>query len=457
MNIPAHRISIRVPGRFIRLLVSLLLCWPTGSIVAQTQTIDQARPLTRYQPGQSSSEATLLRFAQIIDGDGKVIQGRDIVVIDGHIAVIGDNLRPQFPKAQMLDLHQLYAVPGLIDTHVHVTYGLPGPGQGDAWSQLLEKTPPAQRLVAAIDNAQKMLANGVTTARDLFALDGVDFELRTLINTGVVAGPRLVLSGVGIHPMTLPQDTTDSAHRVRNLSAAARRVAASGAQWVKIFATTGTADDLTGEQIFFYPEIKAVVDIAHGAGLRVAVHSYSPDAVMDALRAGVDSIEHPVGVDSNTLQAWAKTDTFYVPTIDHNRYYAEHRNEYGYGKETEQMLHLFVQDNIKTLSQAHSAGVRIAFGSDAVMSMFGQNTRELEWFVEAGMTTSQALKAATYDAAALLGMEDQVGRLQPGYRADIVAVCGDPLTDIQSVTRRVALVMKAGAIVHYDKHNALCP
>ena len=220
-----------------------------------------------------------------------------------------------------------------------------------------------------------------------------------------------------------------------------------GADWVKIFASTGSADDLTGKQIFSYPEIKAATDVAHAAGLRVALHSYGPAAVPDALRAGVDSIEHPVGVSAATLERWAESATFYVPTIDHNRYYADHRGEYGYDENIADDLHRFVQDNVETLRLAHAAGVRIAMGSDAVMSMFGQNTRELEWFVAAGMTPAQALHAATLNAAVLLGQEHTLGRLKAGYTADIVAVAGDPLTDIEAVSRRVRWVMKDGVVV----------
>jgi imidazolonepropionase-like amidohydrolase len=220
-----------------------------------------------------------------------------------------------------------------------------------------------------------------------------------------------------------------------------------GADWLKIFATTGSADDLSATQVFFYPEIKAATDIAHAAGLRVAVHSYGAVAVDDALRAGVDSIEHAVGLSDAQRARWARTDTVYVPTIDHNRYYAEHRDEYGYDDTVEQALYEFVNANLEELRLAHAAGIKIAMGSDAVMSMFGQNTRELEWFVAAGMTSAEAIQAATMNGAALLGQEARLGRLKVGYAADIDAVEGDPLTDIRAVTRKVRWVMKAGKVV----------
>jgi imidazolonepropionase-like amidohydrolase len=177
------------------------------------------------------------------------------------------------------------------------------------------------------------------------------------------------------------------------------------------------------------------------------VHSYGPAAVADALRAGVDSIEHPVGLDDQLLEQWAASDTIYVPTIDHNRYYADHRDEYGYDEAVESELHEFVQRNVETLRRAHRAGLTIAMGSDAVMSGFGQNTRELEWFVEAGMTPAQAIQTATVNGALLLGQEEFLGRLKFGFAADIVAVEGDPLRDIRALTQNVKWVMKNGEVV----------
>ena len=254
---------------------------------------------------------------------------------------------------------------------------------------------------------------------------------------------------MGFHPLALPPvEAGQQRDLIAEFSNLARERVQAGADWIKIFATTGSADDLSGKQIFHYPEIKAATDIAHAAGLRVALHAYGPSAVADALRAEVDSIEHPVGVDQETLKLWARTDTFYVPTIDHNRYYADHRDEYGYDENVASNLRGFVSRNVESLRSARAAGIHVAMGSDAVMSMFGQNTRELEWFVEAGMTPAQALQAATIGGATLLGQEHFLGRLKAGYAADIVAVQGDPLTDIQALTRRVKWVMKGGDVVH---------
>ena len=395
----------------------------------------------------AASRTTILHFGRIVDGTGEVLGGREIAVRDGIIVDVGDRLSEHHAGARSIDLGGLVAVPGLIDAHVHITYALAGPSQGDAWAEL-EQTSAADRLAGARRNAIKALEVGVTTARDLFSTDGLGFELRDLIDKGAIQGPRLYLSGVGLHPQTLqPLAAGEQRDIVAEFTAIARKRVVEGADWVKIFATTGSADDLTASQNFHYPEIKAVVDIAHAAGLRVAVHSYGPAAVADALKAGVDSIEHPVGLDAATLSTWAKTDTIYVPTIDHNRYYADHRGEFGYDEKVERELRDFVEKNVETLRRAQAAGIRVAMGSDAVMTMFGQNTRELEWFVAAGMTPAEALRAATVNGASLLGRENKLGRLAPGYAADIVAVRGDPLADIRALTRGVVWVMKGGEVV----------
>jgi imidazolonepropionase-like amidohydrolase len=393
------------------------------------------------------ADTTLLRFARLVDGTGEVLQGHEIVVEDGLIVAIGDDLGAKYPEAAEISNDDLVALPGLIDAHVHMTYALSGPSEGDAWTQLFA-TPADDRMPGAIHNAKKTIQSGVTAARDLFAFDGLDVRLKALIDDDLIPGPRLFVSGEGFHPLTLaalPEDMERDL--IAEFSDMARQRVAGGADWVKIFATSGSADDLTDKQNFFYPEIKAATDIAHAAGLRVAVHSYGPSAVLDALRAGVDSIEHPVGLDDELVDRWAKSETFYVPTIDHNRYYADHRSEYGYSEETERQLRDFVKRNVSSLRRAHKAGVRIAMGSDAVMSMFGQNSRELEWFVQAGMTPGEALHAATVNGAALLGQEQTLGRLKKGFAADIIAVQGDPLDDIRALTRNVVWVMKAGRIV----------
>jgi imidazolonepropionase-like amidohydrolase len=231
---------------------------------------------------------------------------------------------------------------------------------------------------------------------------------------------------------------------------AARQVIASGADWVKIYGSTGGFDDVTQFQTFTFEEMKAAVDVTHALGKKIAIHSYGPAGARDAVRAGADSLEHATDLDDQTISEMVKRRTYYVPTIDHNQYYVENAdNVYRFPPGTKEQLLAYIQRNLETARKAFRAGVRIVLGSDAVYSGWGLNMRELDWFVKMGMTPEQALKTATTEPAAMLGMEKSLGAVAPGFYADIVAVEGDPLASITAVSRpdSVRWVMKGGQVV----------
>jgi imidazolonepropionase-like amidohydrolase len=320
------------------------------------------------------------------------------------------------------------------------------------WPQLAQQRP-AFLVYMAQENARKTLETGVTSVRDLGASDYADITMRDLINRGAMVGPRMFVAGCGLmvtsdpyHPNPSPP-ACGQADGVPEVLRAVRQQVAAGADVVKMYGSTGSDQDVTGFQTFDFDEMKAAVDTAHKFGKRIAIHTYGPDGARDAVRAGTDSVEHAVDMDDATLSEMAKRGTFYVPTIDHNRYYVEYRNEYGYDEKAAARLNDYIQRNFATAKRAHKAGVRFAMGSDAVFTMFGQNTRELAWFVRAGMTPAEALATATANAAALLGMSDTLGAVAPGYFADLVAVEGDPLADINVVINNVRWVMKDGRVV----------
>ena len=226
-----------------------------------------------------------------------------------------------------------------------------------------------------------------------------------------------------------------------------RQQVAAGADVIKMYGSTGSGRDVTGFQTFTFEEMKAAVDAAHALGKRIAIHTYGPDGARDAVRAGADSVEHATGMDEATIAEMARRKTFYVPTIDHNRYYVDNYRKLNYPPSAVDDLKDYIARNLETARQAFRGGVRFAMGSDAVYTMFGENTRELGWFVKAGMTPEQALRAATANGAELLGMEKSLGAIRPGFLADIAAVEGDPLADIEVVIQKVRWVMKGGAVV----------
>jgi imidazolonepropionase-like amidohydrolase len=172
------------------------------------------------------------------------------------------------------------------------------------------------------------------------------------------------------------------------------------------------------------------------------------------VRAGADSVEHAVDMDDDTLKEMARRGIIYVPTIDHNRYYIENGSKIGYKPGFEEGHLAFIKRNVETLRRAHKAGVRVAMGSDAIYSMFGENTRELGWYIKAGMTPEEALRTATVNGAVLVNEENELGAIAPGYYADLVAVEGDPLADINVVISKVRWVTKGGIVV-VDKTRPL--
>jgi imidazolonepropionase-like amidohydrolase len=299
----------------------------------------------------------------------------------------------------------------------------------------------------AQENARKTLETGVTTVRDLGAADYADIAMRDLIAQGQMPGPRMFVAGYGLLITRGRTPSPNTADGVAEVLRVVRQQVAAGADVIKMYGSTGSGRDVTGFQTFTFEEMKAAVDAAHALGKRIAIHTYGPDGARDAVRAGADSIEHATGMDDATIAEMARRKTFYVPTIDHNRYYVDNYRKLNYPPSAVDDLQGYIARNLETARQAFRGGVRFAMGSDAVYTMFGENTRELGWFVKAGMTPEQALRAATANGAELLGMEKSLGAIRPGLIADIAAVEGDPLADIEVVIQKVRWVMKGGAVV----------
>ena len=419
--------------RSTRLLVVLFFLATSSTAVAATKAI---------------------KFGKLVDGTGKVFTNAVVIVDDDRVRSVasGDASIPK--EAEVIDLSRYTGVPGLIDAHTHITYYWDG------------TTPPRSELrhtavtaFLAQENAQRALEAGVTTIRNLNSPDGTDLAMRDLINMGKMIGPRMFVSGLGIRitrstappaPIGIMADGVDAVIH------AVRQVIASGADWVKMYGSTGGFDDVTQAQTFTFEEMKAAVDATHALGKKIAIHSYGPGGARDAVRAGTDSLEHATDMDDQTIAEMVKRKTYYAPTIDHNQYYVENDDTvYHFPPGAKERLRDYIQRNFETARKAFRAGVHMIVGSDAVYNGWGLNMRELDWFVKMGMTPAQALKTATTEPAAMLGMEKSLGAVAPGFYADIVAVEGDPLVNITAVSRRdnVRWVMKAGRVV-VDKTKA---
>jgi imidazolonepropionase-like amidohydrolase len=341
----------------------------------------------------------------------------------------------------------------MIDAHTHVTY---------YWGGEPNTTPRRQpRRAVAVTvflsqaNGKKALEAGTTTLRDLNAAGGADLAMRDLINMGAMVGPRLFVSSTGLRSYKGQPGVTDP------LAEAAKRTKAvidEGADWVKVFGSTGGFDNVTMDQTVSYDEMKTIVDTAHALGHKVAIHSYGPDGARDAIRANTDSLEHATDMDDATIAELVRKKIYYVPTIDHNQYYVENADDvYKFPPEAKGNLKDYIERNYQTAKKVFAAGGgdHMVVGSDAVYNGFGLNMRELTWFVKMGMTNEQAMATATTIPAAMLGMEGKLGVVAPGSFADIVAVEGDPLKDINAAAfaKNVKWVMKGGAVV-VDKRAA---
>jgi len=387
--------------------------------------------------GSSAFAATrAIRAGKVIDAGGKVITNAVILVDGERITSIGT--APPPAGVEVIDLRRFTVIPGLIDLHTHMTYFWDPASGTRPLNQ--PRRPAGVTTMLAAENARRTLETGVTTVRDLGASADVDYAMRDLINMGKMIGPRMFVAGQGISAPRADAPKPD----YRQLADA--RVTA-GSDWVKVYGSRGSYQSVDTTQTLTFEEMKAAVDAAHARQHPIAIHSYGASGVKDAVRAGADSIEHGIDLDDETIADMVRRGTVWVPTIDHNRYYVDAKDEFGFADDTIPPLKAYIEKNLDATRRAVKAGVKLGMGSDAVYSMFGQNTRELGWFVKAGMSPAQALATATTIPAALLGHAADLGAIAPGYFADLVAVDGDPLADIDVVISKVRWVMKGGAVV----------
>ncbi|MFA5911814.1 MAG: amidohydrolase family protein [Vicinamibacterales bacterium] len=394
----------------------LLITAPVAPVLAQTRAV---------------------RFGRLWDGT-KVVADAVVTISGDRIVSVASGNSAVPAGAEVIDLRKYSGLPGLIDLHTHITY---------FWDRTPGTRPRGQRRLPAVtvflaqDNARRTLESGVTTVRDLNAGNDMDLAMRELTASGAMTGPRILASGPGLSARQGQPPDPDAMRKLVE-----ERVKA-GVDWIKVFGSRGGFEVVDGTQTVTFDEMKAVVDAAHALGKKVAIHSYGAGGVRDAVRAGADSVEHGADVDDETLADMARRGTVWVPTVDHNRYYIDAQADYGFAPGSEAALRDYIDRNLESVRRGVKAGVRMGMGSDAVYSMFGQNTRELGWFLKAGMTNAQALATATTTAAALVGMQDSLGRVAPGFLADLLAVEGDPLTSIESLFTGVRWVMKAGKVV----------
>lgn len=420
--------------------------------------------------GPAGGRWSLVQAGSLLDRPGQaprgassvlIRDGRVVAVRDGHVG--GEAFDGVPAEIRIIDLRDRFVLPGLIDSHVHLDSDKAGV---EGLLETFTRSDAAKAYDAAV-NASKTLDAGFTTVRNLGEANGVTLALRDAIAAGKVRGPRIVDAGRAISASSGHMDATlglrDDLHEALDTSnlcngaddcrRAVREQVARGADVIK-FASTGGVNSRIGAGLgrqLFDDEAHAIVETAHMYGKKVAAHAHGADGIALALRAGADSIEHGTLMDKDTLALMRRTGAWYVPTLSTVNGYKERlaKNPDAYTGEVRQKIEWRIGITGKALETAVPAGVKIAFGTDAGVSLHGRNADEFELMVAHGMTPATAIQAATIHAAELLGLADEVGELSPGKRADLIAVAGDPLKDV-TVLKRVDFVMKDGRV---EKHR----
>ena len=406
---------------------------------------------------QSMSE-TVIHAGRLLAEPGEAPkQAQSVRVANGKVAAVESGYLAPPPGARLIDLKDRFVLPGLIDCHVHLT-GQLGPGQRLGF---VEDSDPKVGLNAA-HRARLTLEAGFTTVRDLGARKPeVIYALRDAVAEGKVPGPRIlcvgaILSPTGGHGQTYGfrldvcqcvQSNFGVCDGVDACRRAVRAQVADGADAIKFVATGGVLSNLRGgvDQQFTDEEIGTIIETSHRLGRRVSAHAHGTAGINAALAAGVDSIEHGSFLDDESIKLFLARGAFHTPTIIAGMTVLEMAKAGGVLTLAQTEKALMVGEHIKqALARSYRAGVRIAFGTDMGVGMHGQNAREFALMVEAGMTSADAIKAATLGAAELLDIANAAGSLAPGKSADIIAVDGDPLTDVTEL-ERVTFVMAQGA------------
>lgn len=430
----------------------LALSVACGSVLAQPAPANRA-----------PAPARLVHAGHLLAVPGQGMRGASTLVVrSGRIEAVHEGLRDAASlglpgDTAIVDLSRQWVVPGLIDSHVHLrsdTGGVQGMVESLTRSD-------AAGAFAALDNARKTLRAGFTTVRNLGDGGGVTLALRDAIAAGVVQGPRILDAGSAIsatsghmdyrlglrddlHDALHPENVCDGADGCRT---AVRTQVGRGVDVVK-FADTGGVNSRIGAGLgaqMFDDEVQAIVATAHMYGKKAAVHAHGDDGIAMAVKAGVDSVEHGTMLTRQTAREMAARGTYLMPSLSTVNGYRERlaANPNAYTGEVLEKIQWRIGITGKGLQTALAEGVKVAYGTDAGVSKHGRNADEFELLVQYGMTPMQAIQAATVNAADLLGLSAEIGTLEPGKAADLVAVDADPLADVR-VFKQPRYVMKGG-------------
>jgi len=402
------------------------------------------------QTPASSDHWIAVRAGRLFNGTDRLSTNQIVLIKDDRISEVGPADTVKIPPgSEIVDLSHATVLPGLIDAHTHVF------GNGPDFEMQILRESFQYRTLTALANAQKDLMVGFTTLRDLKSLGAMysDVDLRNAINRGVVQGPRMQVATRGIQStggfvmrgystdLSLPSalEVVDSPWAARQ---AVRDQIAHDADLIKVYAAYDFHFTADGKMVvpptFTADEISAIVDEAHNKGRKVSCHAFGGEGLRNCLNAGVDSLEHGVDLRDADIKLMVQKGTYLVPTLYH----------YQLDRERDMKRHggySVAEISERSFSRAVAQGVKVAFGSGVGPFPHGSQVKEFEYMVKFGMRPVQAIRAATIEAATLMGWNDRIGSVEPGKFADLVAVEGDPTNDITEM-ERVKFVMKGGQV-----------
>ncbi len=419
-------------------------------------------PLIAQQPQpKPAPKAIYIHAGRLFDATSDNVRENVMIVI------LGDRIQSVAPAgavsipggATAIDLSHATVLPGLIDCHTHLG------ARADRYDEIYRfKDTPFSSAFAAVVNARKTLEAGFTSVRDVGSLPFLAVDLRNSINEGLVPGPRIVASGPGISitgghgdlnnysPQTrvsmFPEERNfaiaDGVDQVRHV---VRAQVKYGVDVIKILATGGVLSkgDSPGAPQFMPEELKAAAEEAHMAGRKIAAHAHGTQGIKNAILAGIDSIEHASLIDDEGIRLAKERGVYLVMDIYNDDYILGKAAEFGLPKENLEKERMVGQLQRQNFEKAVKAGVKMAFGTDAGVYPHSDNAKQFYYMVKYGMTPAQAIRAATSSAADLIGRAQDVGTVEAGKYADLIAVSADPLKDVR-VLENVGFVMKGGVV-----------
>jgi imidazolonepropionase-like amidohydrolase len=405
----------------------------------------------------AAAQINAIRAGKLIDPDsGAVLTGQTILIRASKIEAVGSNLTIP-SNAKIIDLSKMTVLPGLIDCHTHVASGAQDSKDLDVFTKTA-----AQYVLESVPNARAMLELGFTTVRDVGTMRAlVDVALRDAINRGYIIGPRMFVAGAyvtitggagaatGLAPdITLPWDMhygeANSPWEVRQV---VRKLAHDGVDHIKVLSSGAVLahGSYPKSQEFTLEELQAAVDEASHFGLRVESHAHSPEGIKNAIRAGVASVEHATMIDDEGIALAKQHGTYLDMDIADDECVQEQGKTGQVPKDMLEKETQLAQIQFDNFRKAVAAGAKMSFGTDAGVCPYGTSGKQFAYMVKYGMTPMQAIQAATSNAADLLGRSNEFGSIKPGKYADVIAVAGDPLTDIR-LLENIQFVMKDGKI-----------